>query len=569
MKSRIADLLKQGDALYSKRQPLLNLWQEVAEHVFPERADFTTMRSISDDYAGHLMTGFPSMCRRDLANQFASMLRPRGKQWFELTVDGEDDLDANQSVKAYLEYQAKVMLRAMYDREARFTRATNEGDHDFATFGNAVLTVEANAKANGLLYRTWHLRDVVWAENAEGEIDKIHRKCKWTARQLKALFPKTCGPKVEQALKKEPDKEFECRHIILPTDEYDYTGEKKVNSAKTPFMSIYVDKDNDHVLEETAVIDHPYVIPRWQTVSGSQYARSPATTIALIDSRLLQQMTLTLLEAGEKAVNPPLVIQDGVVMRDDVQIYAGGTTYIDREYDEQLGDAIRVLDTGAKGGLAFGKDIIERYEALIKEAFYLNKINLPEPGKDMTAYETRKRVEEYVRSALPLFEPMEMEYNGALCDKTFGVLMRHGAFGPIDQMPKELGGANVEFKFASPLQEAAERDKVVAFQEAAQLAAIAAQIDPSIPQNETNWREAYRDAFSGAGTPASWLIDNKKALEAQAAAQKQQQIEKAAQAVSAGAGIGQQVGDAAQSLQAAGLVPQAGTAAPLEGAVAA
>jgi hypothetical protein len=158
---------------------------------------------------------------------------------------------------------------------------------------------------------------------------------------------------------------------------------------------------------------------------------------------------LTLLEAGEKAVNPPLVIQDGVVMRDDVQIYAGGTTYIDREYDEQLGEAIRVLDTGAKGGLAFGEKIIERYEALIKEAFYLNKINLPEPGKDMTAYETRKRVEEYVRSALPLFEPMEMEYNGALCDKTFGVLMRHGAFGPIDNMPQELGGQNIEFKFAS------------------------------------------------------------------------------------------------------------------------
>jgi hypothetical protein len=42
------------------------------------------------------------------------------------------------------------MLRAMYDREARFTRATNEGDHDFATFGNAVLTVETNGVGNGL-----------------------------------------------------------------------------------------------------------------------------------------------------------------------------------------------------------------------------------------------------------------------------------------------------------------------------------------------------------------------------------------------------------------------------------
>jgi hypothetical protein len=63
MRGRVQEILKQGDALFSKRQPLLNLWQELAEHLYVERADFTTMRSISDDYAGHLMTGFPAMCR--------------------------------------------------------------------------------------------------------------------------------------------------------------------------------------------------------------------------------------------------------------------------------------------------------------------------------------------------------------------------------------------------------------------------------------------------------------------------------------------------------------------------
>jgi hypothetical protein len=44
-----------------------------------------------------------------------------------------------------------------------------------------------------------------------------------------------------------------------------------------------------------------YRIPRWQTVSGSQYSYSPATVAALPDARLIQAMTFTLLEAGEKA----------------------------------------------------------------------------------------------------------------------------------------------------------------------------------------------------------------------------------------------------------------------------
>jgi hypothetical protein len=40
----------------------------------------------------------------------------------------------------------------------------------------------------------------------------------------------------------------------------------------------------------------------------------------------------------------------------------------------------------------------------------------------MTAYEVGQRIQEYIRGALPLFEPMEMEYNGALCERTFEIL---------------------------------------------------------------------------------------------------------------------------------------------------
>jgi hypothetical protein len=36
----------------------------------------------------------------------------------------------------------------------------------------------------------------------------------------------------------------------------------------------------------------------------------------------------------------------------------------------------------------------------------------------MTAYEVGQRVQEYIRNALPIFEPMEMEYNAALCDES-------------------------------------------------------------------------------------------------------------------------------------------------------
>jgi hypothetical protein len=92
--------------------------------------------------------------------------------------------------------------------------------------------------------------------------------------------------------------------------------------------------DHKHLIEATPIWGRYYVIPRWQTVSGSQYATRPPPVCALPDARLLQAMTYTLLEAGEKATSPPIIATQNVV-RSDVALYAGGITWVDEEYDEK------------------------------------------------------------------------------------------------------------------------------------------------------------------------------------------------------------------------------------------
>jgi len=79
MKQRVRDLIEQGDKLFSKRSGLMSFWQDVAENFYPERADFTTTRTMGEDFAAHLMSGYPVLVRRDLANNLSSMLRPRGR----------------------------------------------------------------------------------------------------------------------------------------------------------------------------------------------------------------------------------------------------------------------------------------------------------------------------------------------------------------------------------------------------------------------------------------------------------------------------------------------------------
>ena len=62
--------------------------------------------------------------------------------------------------------------------------------------------------------------------------------------------------------------------MVVPSDMWD--GPR----VRQPYMSIWYDSTNDFVMEATPIWTGFYVIPRWQTVSGSRYSYSPATVAA-------------------------------------------------------------------------------------------------------------------------------------------------------------------------------------------------------------------------------------------------------------------------------------------------
>lgn len=520
MNADLQNLIEQGDRLFSKRLGLVSLWQELAENFYPESADFTINRTLGADFSANLMTSYPVVARRELGDGFGAMLRPTSKDWFSM---GAQYRRPDHEGQVWLERSTTILRRMMYDRKSQFMRATKEGDHSFATFGQCVITVEMRRDFSGLLYRTWHLRDVVWCENAEGVIDAVHHKMKFTLAQLSGMFPGRLHPSLTERLAKDPYCEIEVRRMVVPAEMY--AGEKK---WRTKFVSLYVDIANKHVLEEVGQKTHPYVIPRWRTTSGSQYAYSPAAMTALPDGRLMQTMTLVMLEAGEKAVNPP-VMANKEVFRSDIPMYAGGLTWADMAYDGKLSDHYALLSPD-KSGIPLGMDMREEVRNMIMQAFYLNKLNLPSyDTKAMTAYEFGQRVQEYIRQVLPLFEPMETDYNGPLCDRSFELAMSYGAFGPVDMIPASLQGAEVEFKFESPLSEAIQKQKAATFREDLGLIAEAAALDPSAPV-VFDAAVALRDALEANMSPAHWLRSEKAIAQIMA---KQEQQQEAAQLLAA------------------------------------
>ncbi len=548
MDQRAKELIETGDALFTKRTDLLSLWQEIADNFYPERATFTVTRSLGDEFSDHLMSSYPSMARQELGNTLPAYLRPKSQQWFKI-ASKDEDINEIHSVRSWMESRTQTVWNILYDPLSGFVRATKEADHDYVSFGQAVISIEPNREMDGLLFRSWHLRDTVWSENLSGRVDTVHRKWKPIARLLKKMFRDKVSAQTSEKAEKDPNGEVHVRHIVLPVDEYDMPRSR---SRGAQFVSVYIDVDGFKVLEETPRPELGYVIPRWKTLSGSQYAYSPCTSMMLPDARLMQGVTRVLLEAGEKAVDPPM-LAIGEALRSDLALYAGGVTFTDYDYDERTGDPLKPIQQPHHMNLNYGLEVARDLRLLIDRGFFLDQLKLPADPRAMTAYEVRRRIEEYVRRLGPLFEPTEEEYSAPLLDEALKIIIRMGGLGPVEDMPQELRGNEIEFKFDSPLQDSQEQIKSQQFVSLVETTAAAAQFDPNVVKN-VRWVPAYRDAIAGAGLPADWLEDPEAVQAAIEQEAQQMAAQEAAATLGQGAEIASNVGDAAMKLRGAGLL---------------
>lgn len=514
-------VIENGNALFAARSGLLLMWQEFAEHFYYDRAQFTGSLTLGQEYAKQAYNSDGALYRREMGNLLQPMLRPA--DFFDVKAS-DDDRNKNSEARGWLQDATELMRKVMFSNTSRFHSSTVLTDHDFLTFGQGVVEPTARKDRRGVYYRNWHLRDVVWSQDYAGAVADVHRNDMSTLRNLIATF----GNKVPEALRrdaeKDPFKTVKARHVVVPADAYELGIPVRPDR---PFVSMWVLPDHGEVLETVPRMYKGYVIPRGLPVDGTQYGSSPFTSIVVADARTSQAIEGILLEAGEKAINPPMVATLDVV-RNDLGLYAGGVTWIDAEYDERLGEAIRPLNIDSSG-LGFGTQMADRFAMRQRLGFMLDKVSLPETsGK--TAYEVRKIVEQQLRSQIPIFAPIEAEYSEPLCSETFLVMRSLGAF-PANEIPDALQGENVDFSFKSPLSDL-EADKMKAMlSEGMEVIGATSQLDQTVAQLPDPMA-ITKDVLQRLGWPEEWLRDEKRL----AAKLEEMQQDQAAQSAAADVG---------------------------------
>lgn len=521
VKKDATEIIALCNNLFELQWPIISLWQTIADHFYPERADFTVTRNQGSELADSLVDSRPILVRRDLGDSLSAMLRDGA--WYKVGIDGEPDHTGNM----WLDWSTQRLMKMMNRRQAGFIKATKQGDHDYITFGQCVISITLNRLRNGLVYQNWHLRDCAWFEDENGQVGGVTRKWKPQYHQLMSYFSKEkLHSIIVSESHKTPFKEADIRHLVIPTRMY---GDDQLES-RFEWVSLFVDVTHNHLIEAVGMNYNMYVVPRFQTIAGSPYAYSPATVVGLPDARALQAMTHTLLEASERYARPPIIATQKVI-RGDVDLSPDGLTWVDSEYDERLGAALRPLNQD-RGGFPIGMEMRDGIYEVLTSAFYADRINLPDITRDMTAYEFSERMKRYRRQNLPLFSPIEAEYNGQICEVSFDLALTHGFLGSPADIPESLQGNDILFKFESPLSQSEEEEKATRFSQTATLLKEAVEFDPNVAQN-LDFDTAFRDAVTGVGAPAKWLTDIDQVIAQREAAHQQQKLAQGIETINA------------------------------------
>ncbi len=240
-------------------------------------------------------------------------------------------------------------------------------------------------------------------------------------------------------------------------------------------------------------------MPRWDTASGEIYGRSPGM-IALADANTLQQMGKTILVAGHKAVDPPLVqVNDAVI--GTARTFPGGVSYVDAQALRDLGGVrpIAPLETG--GNIPLGREMQQDTRSQIEAAFFRNVFHLPVGGPQMTATEVLERKEEFLRTIGPVVGRLETDYIGVVPSRAFMIMLRAGAFGPP---PTALAGGRVRFTVASAVEQARKQIEAAGAARAMELLAPFFAARPELMDN-FDADAIARDMPEIFGLPRTWL----------------------------------------------------------------
>lgn len=506
---------KDTDAIFKRYQRMKNTrgtweshWDEIAERVLPRSAEFTGDRTAGDKRTQKVFDATSGLALERFAAAVESLLTPRGAKWHTLRAS---DVDLNQvpEVAGYFDAVENILFHYRYAPRSNFSSQMHESYMSLGAFGTGGVYIDEMA-TEGFRYRSVHLADLFIAENEHGIIDTVYRRMNCTARQAMLMFPDgSFSKELRDKADDNPDERVELIHVVAPRSDRDASKRTRENMQ---FGSGYYEVRTKSLIEEGGFNNFPYIISRYVTTSREVYGRSPAMLV-LPDIKMLNQMSRVTIRAGEKVVDPPLLIaDDGVIL--PVNTRAGGATFA--RLDGRQQPPIQPLNTGGRPDI--GEDMMERRRRTINDAFLVTLFQILVDSPQMTATEVLQRAQEKGALLAPTVGRQQSEMLGPLIEREIAILADQGLLPPV---PEALQDAEYKIEYVSPLSRAMKSEEGVGILRTLEMVQPIAAVDPSVMDN-FDFDEITRVLSDVNGVPQR-ILKSPEDIDAQRQARAQQQ----------------------------------------------
>lgn len=490
-------------------------WQDLKELVRPDANDFNRQTVPGYRRYDAIYDGTAIDANEELASGLHSYLTSPIERWFELgVVEGDKGWIDDPDSLDWLETVSDIIYAYYADPRSNMNPVLHEGYLDIGAFGSLVLSQEWDYSGGGhLLFKSYPLADCYYLENNQGVVDTMFRYYQWTGKQVVDEFG-TVPLKLDKLIRQKGgmDRSFKIIHGVYPRHDRNTRG---VLSTDKKWASVYVCEDTMELLEESGFDSFSFHVSRWIKIAGEVYGRGPAMK-CLPDIKSLQVMEKTLLKAGQKAVDPPLVVpDDGFLL--PIKTAPGSLIF-----KEPGAEKLEVLKF--EGNLEFGLKHGEQKREYIRKCFYMEWLKMQKENKEMTATEVVDRRDEKLRLLAPMLGRQQSELLGPMIARTYHLLSKNGR---IPQAPAMLQRRKLGLTYISPAARAQMGVRAQQMSQYMQDLLPMAQIKPEV-MDAIDTDEMARQYALVRGVPRS-ILRNKAQLTAMREQQaKMQQIQQMA-----------------------------------------
>lgn len=438
---------------------------------------------------------------------------PRNQRWHGVTFDNAE-LMKIPAVQQWCEVATDRLFNARYKPHTGFETQIAEDTRQELKYGTAPLWVD-EARGKGLFYKSLHLSEIYIAENYYGRVDRVHRKFELTLFQAEEQFGiDNLSDKVRQQFEdpKKRDEKIEILHCVRPNRDYqdgrlDYRGK--------PFESIYLECDTKHMIRRSGYYTMPILVSRHITGPRDEYGRSPAMKV-LATAKGLNAMARTILDAGNRAVDPPLLFHDdadiSALITKPGGLNPGGVDEFGREM-------VKPLYTGAQ--LPFGMEMQRQEREVVEQAFFEEFFRLlSDPADRMTATQVVETLQKEGILISPIAGRRETEKLGPLVARELDILMRSGSLPPLPEEAKEAGD-RPRVHMTNPLARMARAEEVSGFTRLVEIGIQAATAGAPQALKVINFERGMRDTAEVLGVRPSHLYSPEEIAAQQAAEQEE------------------------------------------------